>query len=95
MKEAEETPRPAVYNTIAGLQVGQVAVELADRVSFTRTDDTGTPRAKKARVLSLGVRGDIETRAEAMALAAAIEAFAGKLDGIPEADQVLAAPSPA
>lgn len=76
----EPTPRPPQYAPLLELAVGQTVLELAERMSYARTDD-GAPRVEaRKKVLILAVRAEIESAAEARALAAAIETIAKKLD---------------
>lgn len=80
MSEATETPIPVTYlPVVPGLKVGCGVLELADRVTVHREPGAG-PRVEKTRVLSVTIDGDITSRGEAMALAAALQAYGEKLE---------------
>ena len=71
--------RPPEYCPIDWLRVGPSLVELADRLSFGR-DAHGTPRAAKRRTITLILDRELESRAEALALARVLEHFAGLIE---------------
>jgi len=74
----ELPPREPEYATKSGLRVGPAVLELAERLSFGR-DDAGTPRAGRSNVVTVAMTREIESKAEALALAAALEVFAADL----------------
>jgi len=80
INQTEETPIPVQYlPVVPGVRVGCGILELADRMTVTR-EEGGGPKVKKERVLSVTIDGDIVSKGEAMALAAALQAFGEKLE---------------
>ena len=71
--------RPPEYCPIDGLRMGPALVELADRLTFGR-DAHGVPRATKRRTITLILDRELESRAEALALARVLEHFAGLIE---------------